>query len=233
MLKTTLFVIAACLIFIIWLELSLKVSRYLRTNRKLEIILYTTVLAIVIVLTTLWSTGLMGLWRNGISYIAYSANDYTNSNGHLIEGNHSISVDLSDLESNVGKDLYNDGTHRIYVSNVINVGNINSGGYSIGFRASGQYSLNKATLISGVRHATIDNNTFASHMTAKMTAEYNGKVYNCSEKATSGLHYQDGDHFSFYVFPSEAYENKEISLNEKGTLQLTVTNLYENIWSKI
>jgi len=136
------------------------------------------------------------------------------------------------LQSNLGKDLYNDGVHRIYVSNIDNTGDINSGGYRIGFRASGHYSLTKATLISGGHLVTLGNNSWTETMSAKMTAEYNGKTYTCPQEGVSGLIYKDGDEFSFYIFPTEACKKNEISLSEKGIVHLTVTNLYENIWSK-
>jgi len=69
-------------------------------------------------------------------------------------------------------------------------------------------------------------------MSAKMKATYNNKNYNSSVYGHSGLNYKDGDDFSFYIFPSEAYNNQEISLNETGVVQLTVTGLFNTIWSK-
>lgn len=182
---------------------------------------------------TLWSTGLVGLWNNGISYIANNTEEFSDIKGHVTTENHSVSIDLSNLESNIGKELYNDGTNRIYVSQVDNTDDVNTGGYRIGFRSCGQYSLNDATLVSGVHHATVDNNSFTMDMSARMTAEYMGKVYTSPVFGTSGLNYKDGDNFSFYIFPTQAYENKEISLNEKGVVDLTVTNLFKNIWTKI
>jgi hypothetical protein len=234
MLKTVfiLIVIAVCLLFIIWLELSLKLSRFMTKNRKIENIAFISVSAIVILLSILWSSGLMRLWANGISFIANNTKDYNDASGHVIQGNYSVSIDLSNLESNLGKDLYNDGVHRIYVSHVDNTGSVNSGGYRVGFRACGQYSLNGATLISGVHHATVNDHSFTINMSAKMTSEYNGKIYNSQEFGTSGLNYKDGDDFAFYIFPTEAYDKNEVSLDEKGTVRLTVTNLYENVWSK-
>lgn len=230
--KTVLIVISVCLIFIVWLELSIKVSKFMTKNRKIENITFISVSAIVILLSILWSSGLMGLWTNGISVIANNTKLFTDASGHVIQGNYSVSITLSNLESNLGKDLYNDGVHRIYVSHVDNTGSVSSGGYRVGFRACGQYSLKGATLISGVHHATVNSNAFTFSMSAKMTAEYNGQIYNCSELGTSGLNYKDGDDFAFYVFPTEAYEKNEVSLDEKGIVRLTVTNLYENIWSK-
>lgn len=210
----------------------LEVLFLLMKSKKKKIGIMFILMAAVISLT-LWSTGLAGLWHNGISYIANNTKEFSDIKGHVVKGNYSVSINLSDLESNIGKELYNDGTHRIYVSCVDNTGDINTGGYRIGFRSSGQYSPDKATLVSGVHHATVDNNSFTMDMSARMTAEYKGKIYKSSEFGTSGLNYKDGDDFSFYIFPTQAYESKEIFLNENGVVNLTVTGLFENIWSKI
>lgn len=180
----------------------------------------------------LWLSGLIGLWAGGIGYIADNTKKFTDRNGHVVQGEFTIAIDLSNLKSNIGKELYNDGTHRIYVSWIDNTGNINSGGYSIGFRSSGHYSLTGASLISGGHHATVNGNSFTTIITAKMTAQYKSKNYTSSVSGVSGLNYKDGDDFSFYIFPTESYEIQEISLNETGIVHLTVTKLFKNIWSK-
>jgi len=187
---------------------------------------------IAIVLFIIWQTGLIGLWAEGMAYIANNTKEFTDTNGHIVSGQYSISIDLSNLESNFGKEVYNDGTQRIYIILVDNTGNVNSGGYRIGFRSVGQYSLSGASLISGVHHATVNENSFTTTMSAKMTAEYHGKTYTSAVYSTSGLNYKDGDDFSFYIFPGESYKSQEITLNEKGIVNLTVTDLYKNIWSK-
>lgn len=180
---------------------------------------------IAVLLLVLWVTGLIGIWTDGISYIANNKKEFTDTESHIVEGEYSISIDLSNIENNIGKELYNDGNHRIYVSWIDNTGSIDSGGFRIGFRSSGNYSLNHASLISGVHHATVDENSFTYNMSAKMTAKYNGLVYDSSVFGTSGLNYKDGDDFAFYIFPTEAYEKKEISLNETGRVELTVRDL--------
>lgn len=187
---------------------------------------------IAIILLVLWVIGLIGIWTEGMSNIANNTKEFTDTKGHIVEEKYSISIDLSNMEGNIGKDLYNDGNHRIYVFWIDNTGSVNSGGFRIGFRSSGNYSLTKASLISGVHHATVNENSFTSEMSAKMTAKYNGIVYNSLEFGTSGLNYKDGDDFSFYIFPTKAYEREEISLNETGIVELTVKDLYKNIWSK-
>ncbi|MEV5026680.1 hypothetical protein [Paenibacillus sp. LPE1-1-1.1] len=190
------------------------------------------IMAPVTAVIFLWLSGLIGLWAGGIGYIADNTKKFTDRNGHVVQGEFTIAIDLSNLKSNIGKELYNDGTHRIYVSWIDNTGNINSGGYSIGFRSSGHYSLTGASLISGGHHATVNGNSFTTIITAKMTAQYKSKNYTSSVSGVSGLNYKDGDDFSFYIFPTESYEIQEISLNETGIVHLTVTKLFKNIWSK-
>jgi hypothetical protein len=193
---------------------------------------YLFIMAPVAAVIFLWLSGLIGLWTGGMACIANNTKEFTDRNGHVVQGEYTIAIDLSNLESNIGKELYNDGTHRIYVSWVDNTGNINSGGYSIGFRSSGHYSLTGASLISGGHHATVNGNSFTTNMTAKMTAQYNSKNYTSSVSVVSELNYKDGDDFAFYIFPTESYEMQEISLNETGIVHLTVTELFKNIWSK-
>lgn len=187
---------------------------------------------IIIIILALWLTGIVGLWLNGMAYIANNTKEFTDTKGYLISNEYTISINLNDLKSNIGKELYNDGECRIYVSWIDNTGNSNTGGYRIGFRSSGQYSLNNAVLVSGAHHETVDNNSFRIYMVAKMTAKYKDKIYNSSVFGTSGLNYKDGDDFSFYIFPSKAYDNGEVSLNEKGIVELSIKNLYKNIWAK-
>jgi hypothetical protein len=193
-------------------------------------VLLSSIIAIMVLI--LWFTGIIGLWLNGMAYVANNTKVFTDTKGHLLSGEYSITINLNDLQSNIGKELYNHDNNRIYISWIDNTGNSNTGGYRIGFRSCGQYSLTNATLVSGARHATVNDNSFTTYMTAKMTAKYNGKVYNSGVFSTSGLNYKKGDDFAFYIFPSESYKDGEVSLNEKGTVELSITNLYENIWIK-
>lgn len=141
----------------------------MRHNIKKQSFILIPVIAII--LLVLWTTGLIAIWTEGMSYIANNTEEFTDTKGHIVEGEYSISIDLSDMESNIGKDLYNDGIHRIYVSWIDTTGSVDSGGFRIGFRSSGNYSLTNASLISGVHHATVNENSFTSEMSSKMTAE--------------------------------------------------------------
>ena len=78
----------------------------------------------------------------------------------------------------------------------------------------------------------INESSFTSEITAKMTSKYNGETYDNFYSSSSGINFKDGDEFTFYLFPNSAYDTNEISLDEKGVVEVTVTNLYKNMWSK-
>ncbi|WP_164669746.1 hypothetical protein [Virgibacillus doumboii] len=160
-----------------------------------------------------------GVWINGISYLASDVEDYHN-NAHAVEGKYKVEIDLSDLESNKGKVLFDDGENRIYVSRVIVK---NGPEYEVFFRSSGTFSLGGATLVSGVDHTH-------EEFRAEAKATYSGKSYKISQSDYSGLKYRNGDEFGFYLFPPE--EDIDVDLEEESMIEVTVENLYVNLWAE-
>lgn len=203
-----------------------------RNRRKnISIIALVVLLVAGLILTVIWQTGLMGMWSRGIAYMAGSLDRYS-YDCILLEDEYSVEIDLSDLESNKGKVLYDDGVHKIIVEGVDNTGTVLSGGYRIHFRSIGDYSLSGATLISGIRHYTTESRWFSYNMTSRLVSEYKGRRYEGTVMGESGLNFKDGDMFSFYLFPDESYKDGSITLNETGKVKVTVTELCKNIWSK-
>ncbi|MDQ0878283.1 hypothetical protein QFZ77_006942 [Paenibacillus sp. V4I3] len=194
---------------------------------KARKMLYITLLFIAVTVAILWSSGLFSLWFGGMAILANNTVEFTDKNGHQLDGRYSLEVDLSDLESNIGKEIYNDGEHRIYVSWLKVTHN---GGFDIGFRSSGQYSLSGATLISALHHETINIHSFTTSSTTILTAEYNGKTYNAQLTGQCGLNYKDGDCFSFTFFLREL--PNEDNIKDVGIVNLTIVDLYKNIWIK-
>lgn len=178
-----------------------------------------------VIIVYLWSSGLFGLWSNGMAFLANNTNQFKES-GHMVDGSYLLEVDLSNLESNIGNEIFNDGEHRIYVSWLQET---HDGGYDIGFRSSGQYSLSGATLISGLHHKTNKDHSFTTLTTAKLTAKYNEQIYNAQATGACGLNYKDGDCFSFSFFLSN--EPKK-SIEDSGIVLFKITDLYKNIWQK-
>ncbi len=70
-----------------------------------------------VILLTLWGSGWLNLWINGISVIANDVDGY-HLQTYPIEGEYTVTIDLSYLRSNVGKVLYDEGNNQIYVETV-------------------------------------------------------------------------------------------------------------------
>ncbi len=188
-------------------------------------------LAAVILLYGLWKSGYPGLWQYGIGKIADDTATFTDEGGHVLEGTYSLTLDLSDLDSNLGAELYNDGTHRIYVYWLEASGR--SPGYEIGFRSSGHYTRSGASLVSGIRHASVDGGrSFTSEMSAVMTVEHPAGSFTAVPTGLGGLNYKDGDDFSFTITLTDDAADREESPMQSGTMTLTVTDLYMNLWRK-
>lgn len=189
---------------------------------KMILLLVFSIILLIIVIT--WRTGLLELWSKGISSVANNTEKYSDESGYVLDGSYTIQIDLADIQSNIGKELYNDGRHKIIVE-WINISGVSAEGINIGFRSFGDYSTDGATLISGVHHITNNDRSFSTLMTAKLTAKYKNKQYGGTVSGISGLNYKSGDDFSFDIHPAEA-------LRDKGKVELTITNLYLNIWKK-
>ncbi|MEF2248828.1 MULTISPECIES: hypothetical protein [unclassified Paenibacillus] len=189
-----------------------------------------SVLCLTIVLGVLWQTGYIGMWREGIAFAAGSLDKYSYDHG-VIDGEFEITIDLNDLDSNKGKVLYDKDGLLIDVAVVDEVG-LMGGGYRIHFRSHGKYSLNQATLVSGNKHYATESRWYSSSVDAELRSEYNGKQYKGSVMGGSALNYKDGDMFSFYLFPQEAYKSGEVTLKEDGNVKVIVSNLSLNQWNK-
>jgi hypothetical protein len=187
-------------------------------KRKVTIFISVSALIIIIVALCLWQTGVIGLWTKGIWYVANNTNNYSCTCETIVK-KYTIDVDLSNLDINKGKILYNDGKCKITVDWVDNTGAIHTGGYRIGFRAYGIASINGAELISAVKHICVEDKVFSSDLVAKMTADYNNHDYNSGIFGV-GPGYNDGDGFFFYIFPNDAYKSGNVELSRKPYTQM-------------
>lgn len=184
-------------------------------KKKTKLIIIISALAVGAALLILWRIGMIGLWTDGICYVVENTDKTGTARSHVIKGTYSLPIDLKNLKSNAGKDLYRNGKYRIYVDSVYK----DDSSYKIDFKSCGTYSLTNATLIS-----VMSDNT--SDMYAKITAEYNGKSYH-SKVSGYGPMNHDGDSFGFYIFGGEP-----VTLHKNAIVKLTVTDLYENIWNR-
>jgi hypothetical protein len=203
-------------------------GQYIMKNRKSKSLLVASIF--ILGFLFVWTSGLMALWTKGMPHIVSDINKYQNEKGHTIEEEYSLIVDLTNLENNIDKDLYNDGDHRIYVTHIRT--SDHDGVYEIYFRSSGKYSQNGASLISGINHSVKKENTFTTEMSAKMSSEIDGKTYENYLLGTSSVNFRDGDEFGFYIGPTSVPETDGKMLDKEESMKITVSNLYQNIWSK-
>jgi hypothetical protein len=136
----------------------------------------------------------------GMQAIAYDADHFMNEDSRILEGDYIISIDLSDLSSNIGKELYNDGKHFIKLESIEESGN-----YMIRLRSSGEYGYDGATLISIIQHDTSNEGVYKMNVIPQITAEYMYEINYCKMISTSSINFDNGDEFIFYIFPSDEY----------------------------
>ncbi|SES67703.1 hypothetical protein SAMN05216389_101370 [Oceanobacillus limi] len=179
---------------------------------------------IVATIFIIWISEHGGLWINGISHVANDTEDYHN-NAYPVEGEYTVEIDLRDLESNEGRVLFDDGANQIYVSKVIQ----NDSHYEVGFRSSGTFNTGGATLVSAVEHAH-NRQGFTDIFRAEAQASYRGEDYELFQSGSSGLNYRDGDEFGIHL-PSPD-EGIDIDLEKEPMIEITITNLYINIWAE-
>ena len=187
------------------------------------------VIVVLIACVYLFKTGYVDLWMNGIGAVFHNTERYSNEESEVLKDSIKFEVDLADLESNKGIEIYSDGENKIVINEVGKHDSINSGGYYISFDATGPCTIKGATLVSPVesRHVSLDTST--SVLVSKLYSTYKGKQYECSLYGMTGY----GTNVAFYLFPTNAYEDDGISLDETGTVELELVDLYKNVWKKI
>ncbi|MER2010415.1 MAG: hypothetical protein ABS939_23545 [Psychrobacillus sp.] len=193
-------------------------------NRK-QLLLKAMLIGFPIMVCLLWFTGAINLWFYGMGDIANNVKDYY-LELEPIDGTYSVSIDLSDPESNEGKVLFDDGEHQIYVSDVIT---LNEANYEVFFRTSGKYNLHGATLVSGIEHKRVQGG-YSFDFLATARATYRGSNFKIYESGTSGINYKDGDSFGLYIIPHDTEVN--VNISEDPIIEITLSNLIMHKWGR-
>ena len=194
---------------------------------------------ILIILCMLLFSAVLGIWihtsgyiefqNSGLAYLHRSQDKYnlmhqTDANAYTME------IDLTDLESNIGKRLWEDGEQYMEVA-LVDSNERNAGGYRIFFRSHGVYDFNGGRLTSGIKHSRPRENCTQYEIVADLITTYNGKSYLANYQGKTGLNEQDSDYFGFYLFPDEAYDDG-VPLENAGKVTITLYNLTEHTWTR-
>lgn len=175
-----------------------------------------TILAIIFII--LLKNGSYGTWKHGLAYQFFDSNYaiyYVD-----VPGSWSVELDLTDLERNTGRLLYEDETGcRIVVDQV---DENRPGEYRVWFRAHGVYDRVGGQLVSGCHSVPVEKTTHTLSMSAWMTATVDGVAYPCSVAGESGLLYRDGNMFGFHLNPRDEASQPFQDISIEGLDMITV-----------
>lgn len=196
-----------------------------RNMNKLKIVLLLLIIMASAINIYLTDSVTWAIKNIGMQAIAYDTDHFMSEDSQILEGDYTITIDLSDLSSNIGKELYNDGKHSIKLESIKESGN-----FMVTLRSSGEYDYGGATLISIIQHDTSREGVYKMNAISQITAQYLGEKNNCEMASTSSISYDDGDKFAFYIFPSDEYAVEKTNTDDFGVVDIIFTNLYMNRW---
>lgn len=158
---------------------------------------FAIILAIIYII--LHNYGYIGTWRHGLRYQFYNQNYFVAM--EELPGAYSLELDLTDLESNAGKVLYEDGSGcRITVERLEPTEYV--GGYKLIFRAEGVCRPSGGQLVSGCHDQHFDKMGYTLARSASMRTTLDGVLlppsYHCLLTSLD----TGGNSFGFYVYPS-------------------------------
>lgn len=180
---------------------------------------FIAILSIIFII--LLKNGVWGTWRHGLKYQFFNANyqlSYQESPGDF-----SVELDLVDLKSNTGKILYQDDSGCRIIIDMVD--NPYADEYRVWFRAHGSYDRKGGSLVSGCQSILVDKTSWSFRMESAMTAAVDGIAYPCSVAGSSGLLWNDGNQFGFYLNPYREGDRHNLSLENMDTITITVSGL--------
>ena len=179
------------------------------------------VMILAIIFIILLENGAWGTWRHGLAY-QFTSTDYALAYEE-IPGSWSLELDLTDLESNAGKVLYEDDTGcRILVDAVDET---RPGEYRVWFRSHGVYGREGGALVSGCQSQPVEKTMWSPDLSASLTVSADGRDLPCTAAGYSGLIYRDGNFFGFHLNPRDPDTGDRVSLEGWDTVTITVAGL--------
>ncbi|MBE6654299.1 MAG: hypothetical protein E7608_02430 [Ruminococcaceae bacterium] len=159
--------------------------------------------------------------EQGVSYVIHN-DDYIAAS-YPIDDTITIEIDFDDLESNVGKCVW-EGENGKIIINRITIAGEGIKAIQIYFKSYPKKGFNYSEMVSGLDWAR-KGFTF----TAKMTLDYEGENYNCGICGVEGT-----DRWGFYFFGIDfvsTHEDMEIE-DLHGVYKFTLEGLTLNTWKR-
>ena len=152
------------------------------------------IVAGAILLQYLMAQGYIGVWTNGIGYIATNFNDYSYEE-HALAEEVTFEVDFRRWNEYNDEVIYRNGEMTIELKKL----DESLGRYRIFFRSHGIYSRDFATLVSWWKYGVDESHTAQWTRTAELFCSYDDKEYLCKLQGFTYLNYKDGGEIGFYV----------------------------------
>lgn len=182
-------------------------------------------LAVLAAGTILWqyltAQGYIGVWTDGIGYIATNFNDYSYEE-HVLTEDVSFEVDFRRWEEYGDEVIYRNGKLTIELSNL----DESVGRYRIFFRFRGIYSRDSATLVSWRNYGVDQSHNGEWKQTAELFCDYNGESRSCKLAGFSYLNYKDGETMGFFV------PETITPATRAGVVQFRLHNLTMSRWER-
>ncbi|MGN1031842.1 MAG: hypothetical protein ACI4PU_00130, partial [Intestinibacter sp.] len=118
-----------------------------KKQKNMFIGLLSFIIIIMIIFGALWKNGTIGIWRYGMKFLEMDSS-YIVRSRELYNLKVEMEIDLNDLDSNLGKVVYNDGKCKIEIKSVV----YENGDYKIYFESYGKYDRKGGILISPIAH---------------------------------------------------------------------------------
>ena len=188
----------------------------------------------VIVCMVPYKNGTLHTWKYGLRYHLWNIN-YTTSQ-EAVPGQWSVELDLKDLDSNVGKVLYEDTSGCLIVVSEVNKQAPYQ--YRVFFRAFGVYDRTGGQLVSGAISPIQASTSFIPSNWPAATASTAGLTRECPIAGFSGsLDRKDGNTFSFHLSSTDSRNQRVFYTafleEQHEALTLTVSNLTRLTTSRV
>lgn len=166
------------------------------------------------------------VWDSGLAWM-YIVSDtkYTLEN-EPVEGTYSVELNLEDLESNIGKDVFKSRrSQRIMIDAIEKLPESND--YLITLYSWCRYNVFGGKLVTFYEHNPRGGEEPQMVETANVAVQYKGQDYSCNVYRCLQLMRHEGDLCTYQVTLPE-----DINIAENSAAVLTISNLTENIWTR-
>ena len=177
------------------------------------------ILAIIYII--LHNYGFIGTWRYGLRYQFWNQN-YAVTLEELPSA-YSLELDLTDLDSNVGKALYEDDSGCRITVQSLEEATSSLSGYALTFQAKGICTQSGGQLVSGCYDKRIDKQSYSLERSAAMRTTIHGIQLPHSHYSVMSCLKDSGNFFGFHVFPPEAYHGDLLPEDWENTSTVTIT----------